>query len=214
MLFHHPTSVLLFAPSSGGKTEAVLRIIDQRAKLFDKKIDEVLYFYTHYNQRFSKVKGVKFIQGHATDIPDDGKSRILVSDDSMTDKFALQRLVSIYTMESHHKNTSVFFLAQDLFFSRSMRTVSLNTKIFMLFANLRDGRSVENLFSQMSFDTAFLRAIYKDATGKKFGFLCIDLDKNTSPLLRFSTNIFENHAAYYLEKGTYEGVPLPVEINE
>jgi hypothetical protein len=214
MLFHHPTSVLLFAPSSGGKTETVLRIIENKERYFDKKIDEVLYFYTLWNNRFASVKGVKFICGHANNIPDDGKSRILVSDDSMTDKAAVQRLVSIYTMESHHKNTSVFFLAQDLFFSRSMRTVSLNTKVFMLFANLRDGRSVETLFSQMSFDSTFLKNIYKEATRKKYGFLCVDLDKNTSPLLRFSANIFDKHVSYFLEEGTYKGQPIPIAINE
>jgi hypothetical protein len=214
MLFHHPTSVLVFAPSSGGKTETVLKILEERDKFFDVKIDEVLYYYTLWNDRFATVKNVKFICGHANEIPNDGKSRILISDDSMTDKTAVQRLVSIYTMESHHKNTSVFFLAQDLFFSRSMRTVSLNTKVFLLFANLRDGRSVETLFSQMSFDTSFLKEIYKDATKKKYGFLCVDLDKNTSPLLRFSTNIFHKHPSYYLEEHTYKGDPIAVEADE
>jgi hypothetical protein len=212
-MFKHPTAVVLFAPSGGGKTEAVLKIIEDRDRFFDKKIDEILFYYTLWNERFSNVEGVKFIQGHANTIPNDGKNRILVSDDSMTDKGALQRLVNIFTMESHHKNTSVFFLVQDLFYSRLMRTVSLNSKVFMLFSNLRDGRSIQTLFSQMSFDTSFLAEIYKHASSKKFGFLCINLDKNTPSLLRFCTDIFAPHVTYFVERGTYKGEPIPIEID-
>jgi len=120
MKIKHPSAIMVFAPSSGkekkilflkninsiisgGKTEAVLRIIEERRKFIDKPIDEILYYYTFYNESFSRIKGVKFIQGIISEVPADQKTRIIVCDDQMSSNEAIERLISIYCRESHHR---------------------------------------------------------------------------------------------------------------
>jgi len=95
-----------------------------------------------------------------------------------------------------------------------MRTISLNTKIFLLFSHHRDGRSVSTLFSQMQFKTNFLWNIYLEATKQKFGFLWLNVDKGTPKNLRFCSDVFSENPTFYVEEGTHKGEPLEVSWDE
>ena len=72
----------------------------------------------------------------------DGKKRTLsVMDDLMisTD----DRVVDIFSKISHHRNLSVVYLTQNLFFkNKHTRTWSLNSHYIVLFKNARDANKV------------------------------------------------------------------------
>jgi len=214
MLFKHPTSAIFYAASAGGKSSLVLRILKERDKLFDKKITEVLYYYSCWNEAFNELKDdVTFIEGPVQDVALDGVDKIIVADDQLDNASSLSKLISLHIRQSHHLGITVFLLTQSLFFSKSFRTISLNTKMFFLFNSLRDKNSVSLFIKQLQIDKEFLKEAYKDATKKRYGYLCINLTQNIADELRISTDIFETHPTYYLKRGTYKGSPLPVSID-
>ena len=60
------------------------------------------------------------------------------------------RVVDIFTKISHHRNLSVVYLTQNLFYkNKQTRTLSLNSHYIVLFKNARDATEVANLARQM-----------------------------------------------------------------
>jgi hypothetical protein len=215
MKFAFPSSAILFSPSYGGKSTTVLKIIEKKETFFSVKIDEVLYYYGIWDEnKFSSAKNIKFIKGIPDEIPKDGLKRIIVIDDQLSDKKAISRAVEIFCREAHHRNAFVFLLVQDIFYSRQLRTCSLNCKYFFLFGSDRCITSVNHLFQQLNFDTHFLKDIYADATKKRFSFLLVCVEKGFSEQLRFVTNIFNENSQFFVKSGTYKNSPIPVTFNE
>ena len=63
----------------------------------------------------------------------------LVVDDLILEVKNNPRLEKLWTVQSHHYNITVLYLTQNLFErGKAARTISLNTDIFCIFANLRD----------------------------------------------------------------------------
>lgn len=215
MKFAFPSSAILFSPSYGGKSTTVLKIIEQREKFFSVHIDEILYFYGIWDEdKFANAPHIKFIKGIPTEIPNDGLKRIIVIDDQLSDKKAMTRAVEIFCRESHHRGAFCFLALQDIFYSRQLRTCSLNCKYFFLFGSNRCITSVHHLFQQLNFDTKFLKSIYQDATKKRFSCLLVSVEKGFSEELRFVTNIFDKNPKFYVRPGTYKNTPIPVTFNE
>jgi hypothetical protein len=215
MKFAFPSSAILFSPSFGGKSTTVLKIIEQKEFFFPVKIDEVLYYYGIWDEsKFSNAKNIKFIQGVPGEIPRDNLKRIIVIDDQLSDKKAIARAVEIFCREAHHRNAFCFLLLQDIFYSRQLRTCSLNCKYFFLYGSNRCITSVNHLFQQLNFDTKFLKDIYKDATEKRFSFLLVCVEKGFSEELRFTTDIFSKNQPFLVKAGTYKNSPIPVTFNE
>jgi hypothetical protein len=215
MNFAFPSSAILFSPSFGGKSSAVLKIIAEKERFFSVKIDEILYYYGIWDEeKFSNAPNIQFIKGIPAEIPKDNLKRIIVIDDQLSDKRAISRAVEIFCREAHHRNAFCFLLLQDIFYSRQLRTCSLNCKYFFLFASNRCVTSVNHLFQQLNFETRFLKDIYKEATEKRFSFLVVCVEKGFSEQLRFVTNIFRKHPRFFVKAGTYKNSPIPVTFNE
>ena len=69
-------------------------------------------------------------------------------DDLMTNTD--DRVVDIFTKISHHRNLSVVYLTQNLFYkNKQTRTLSLNSHYIVLFKNAGDATQVANLARQM-----------------------------------------------------------------
>jgi len=109
----------------------------------------------------------------------------------------------IFTRDSYHKNISVVFITQNLFYgSKQNRTMSLNTHYLVLFKNPRDLTQIRNLASQMHpGKTKFLVDAYREATSQPFSYLLIELKPDTDEKLRIRANIFPGEPHYvYLPK--------------
>jgi hypothetical protein len=213
-MFVHPCSVVVFSPSGGGKTTLILRLIREREKFLDVEIDEILYFYNVWNEAFDGEKDITFVKDDQITIPEDGKKRIVVVDDLVQSKLAQERLVSLFLVESHHKSCTVFYSSQMIFYNSKTRAVSVNAKVFCLFGSPRNYLSVANLFSQMIYDTKYLKAIYKHATSDPHGFLMINLQKNMSEELRFCSRVFDSAPCFYVPVDFSKRLPLRVSYHE
>ena len=139
---------------------------------------------------------MEFIEG----LPDldsfDGKQwTLLIIDDLMHETD--ERVSKIFTRVSHHKNLSVLYLTQNLFFgSKQNRTISLNSHYLILFKNTRDATQISHLASQMyPGRTKFLIEAFRDATSKPFSYLLVDLKPDTEDRLRVRSGIFPGEQA-------------------
>lgn len=198
-MFRTPLNIILYSQTSGGKTTLALDIINNQ-KLFDRKFDQIIYVYSMYNARFKDFPNVKFIKEEIPDLKSDGKNKLLVCDDLMINKSAMDKLISIFLVQGHHTSTTVMLCLQALTGDKRLRTLSINTHVFFLFAHLRDTLSIKNLFSQTGLTTAYLKKAYKLATKKKFSYLGLDLQPGTNDHLRVFSDILSAHPRYYLEK--------------
>ena len=126
-------------------------------------------------------------------------------DDLMCECGGDEQFSKLFTKTSHHKNTSIIFLTQNLFYTGSnkiMRTVSLSTQFFVLMKNPRDASSITNLAKQMyPGNVKFLQESYRDATREPFSYLLIDLRVTTPDALRIRTRLFPGeHQVVYVPK--------------
>ena len=132
---------------------------------------------------------------------DEKKRTLLVTDDLITSTD--DRVVDIFTKISHHRNLSVVYSTQNLFYkNKQTRTLSLNSHYIIRFKNARDATLVANLARQMyPCKSAFMIDVFKNATSAPYGYLLIDLKQETDHKLRLTTGMFPQDVQYvYLRK--------------
>lgn len=198
-LFKLPIRMLIAAPSQSGKTQFVLKLIRNREKLMKGKIENVLW--SCINKKYipnelTKIPNIQIIEGLPS-VDSILENTILVIDDmQMTN---LKDICTLFTVSSHHKNISIFFLVQNLFFSNNyMRTISLNASHIVLFKSIRDVNQIKYLARQIFPESVnSFMSIYKTATTPPYAYLIIDLSQTCSPLFRIKSDIF-NFGKYFI----------------
>jgi len=163
------------------------------------QIEKIIWCYGIYQEIFDKYSQIQFHEG----LPDlnifDGKQKtLLILDDLMSETD--DRVTKLFTKISHHRNVSILYLTQNLFYSsKHTRTISLNAHYFVLFKNVRDSTQIANLARQMfPGKSNFMIEAFGDATMAPFGYLLVDLKPETDERCRLRTNIFpgETHFVY------------------
>ena len=143
--WRHPFSSIVSGPSGCGKTQFTLRFIDNLEHMISPMIEKVMWCYGIYQDIFDKYPLIQFHEG----LPDlnifDGKERtLLIIDDLMSETD--ERVTKIFTKISHHRNVSVLYLTQNLFYKgKHTRTISLNAHYLVLFKNVRDSTQIANI---------------------------------------------------------------------
>ena len=101
-------------------------------------------------------------------------------------------ILSLFTIDSHHKNTSVFFITQNLYSqAKYSRTISLNSHYLIIFKNPRDKSQINVLARQMFPNKIqFFMESFEDATeNKSHGYLLLDFKQSTLMKNRVQTGI-------------------------
>ncbi len=161
----HPFTCIVAGPSGSGKSVFSIKLIENADKMIDAPPERILWCYGVYQSFFNNLKTVEFHEG----LPDvesfDGKLRtLLIIDDLMHETD--DRVSKIFTRVSHHKNLSVLYLTQNLFYgSKQNRTINLNSHYLVLFKNARDATQISHLAGQMyPGKSKFMIDAYRDAT--------------------------------------------------
>ena len=196
----HPATIMVVAPTSGGKTTPVRRLIHYSEVMFDEPPEQIFWHYAVPQPWFSEEKKITFIEG-LPDVNDlDPKIRqLVVLDDFMSDTNG--DVEKMFTTYSHHRNASVIFNSQNLFFkSKNQKSMSLNTQYLFLMKSVRDVTQINILGRQMFPDKKdYLLDAYKKATAEPWGYLLVDLKPNTPDDMRLRSNIFPGETkTYYL----------------
>ena len=126
------------------------------------------------------------------------KRNVVVLDDPMAETDG--RVTNLFTKKSHHSNTSVIYLVQNLFpKNKESRTISLNAQYMVVFKNPRDASQITNLAKQMyPGRIKFMQEAFNDATTAPYGYLLIDLKQDTPEDLRLRTTILPDDTVQYV----------------
>ena len=189
--FMHPFTAIIAGPSSSGKSMFCMRLIRNARECIAPPPERIVYCYSVYQTIFDQFPNVEFVEG----LPDlnmfDGVKRtLLIIDDLMHE--TNDTVAKLFTRVSHHKNVSVVYLTQNLFNNnKHNRTISLNAHYMILFKNVRDATQVHCLARQMfPKNSEAMMQGYKDATGKPYGYLLVDLTQSMDDRYRLRTKIF------------------------
>jgi hypothetical protein len=197
LAWRHPFTCLVSGPTSCGKTEFTLRLLRNSSKVIVPSPERILWCYGVYQETFKAIQNVEFHEGLPELSEFDGKKRtLLILDDLMHETD--ERVTKIFTKISHHANTSVVYLTQNLFYGgKQNRTITLNAHYMVLFKNPRDATQIVNLARQMfPGKSAYMVEAFKDATAKPFSYLLIDLKPDTEDKLRLRSGVFPDEMNY------------------
>ena len=155
----------------------------------------MIYCYGEYQSMFSEMKNVQFVKG----LDESLVSRenlsghtVLVIDD-LSDSIDHKLIGALFTRMSHHRNISVIFLLNNLYYRglKNMRDISLNTNYLVLFKSPRDQSSILTLARQLfGKEYKLMLDAYADAIKEKYGFLLIDSKAATPDIFRLRAKIF------------------------
>ena len=188
-------------PSQAGKSQFVLRLLDQRHELFRGPTDKILWCYGIHDAKLNSVlqnKGYKTLRGLPKE-QDIEPNSICVLDDLLSESESSKEVTNMCTRAAHHKPCFIIFISQNLFPSgKEARTRSLNTHYYVIFKNPRDKLQFEILARQISPTRSkdFI-SIYENATERPHGYLFIDFTQECSDDIRYRTNILDTPLVFY-----------------
>ena len=199
MAWVHPFTSVISGPTGSGKSVFVRRFVHNIKHMMTPISDRILWCYGEYQTLYGTVDGVDFHQG----LPDldtlDPRERHLIILDDLMDETD-QRVASLFTKKSHHRNISVMYIVQNLFHrGKHHRTISLNAHYMVVFKNPRDVSQIMALAHQMYPQrTKYFLEAYTAATARPHGYLVVDMKQETPDILRLRSHIFpgEEQKAY------------------
>jgi hypothetical protein len=189
-------------PSSCGKSTLLFALLDKRAELIKPPPRNIYFFYGVKQKVFSNYPYIKFIEGlpnieHFSD--DDLDQSIIIIDDQM--EFIDQKVVSLYTKYSHHKNFSAVFLTQSFYYrgNKFIRDLTLNCSILIIFDNPRDRTIITNLSKQLyPGNSRFLTSVFRKVTETPYAYICIDLRIGVPEACRIRTRILDDNPSAFV----------------
>ena len=149
------------------------------------------------------MEGVEFNEGLPSLSEFNGeKHTLVIIDDLMHETNDV--VTKLFTRVSHHTNTSVIFITQNLFYAdKETRTITLNAQYLVLFKNVRDKSQIAHLSRQMyPGNSKHMIESYIDSTSEPYSYLFIDLKPNTDDKHRLKGCIFpdDKHNYVYVPK--------------
>ena len=173
--FHHPFMMTVCGPSQCGKTRYIMNIIKQNDLIIEPPVDKLIYLYSVEQDSYNDIK--KHIRDNSNNStlktyeftnctkgivsvedlrPKLGKATLLVLDDLMviaaSNKTNLENLNNLASCDSHHSNTSVIFVCQNLNYgSGKLRNCRVNSQYHTMFKSLTDSRDVEMIASNKKY---------------------------------------------------------------
>ena len=198
--WQHPFTCIVAGPTGCGKTAFVARLLRNASAMIDPPPERVTWYYGEWQAAYENlnVPNMRLEEGLPTSFDSEGKRGLVVLDDLMAETDC--RVTNLFTKKSHHSNTSVIYLVQNLFpKNKESRTISLNSQYMVVFKNPRDASQLANLARQMYPGRgAFVQEAFADATASPYGYLLIDLKQNTPDDLRLRTSILPDDAHQFV----------------
>jgi hypothetical protein len=187
----HPFASVISGPTRSGTSVFVRRFVHNIKHMMTPIPDRIWWCYGEYQTLYGTVDGVDFQQG----LPDldnlDPREKHLIFLDDLMDETD-QRIASMFTKKSHHRNIGVMYIVQNLLHGgKHHRTISLNAHNMVVFKTPRDILQIMVLAHQMyPKSTKYFLEAYTAATAHHHGYLVIDMKQEKLEILRLRSHIF------------------------
>ena len=203
-IFRHPFRCYIAGPTCCGKTNLIKKILLNLNNLVDKRIDKIVVCYKVMQEAYEIFKylpmEVEFVEGLIDSRTfESSKNNLLILDDLMEVCKDSKEIVNLFSVDSHHRNVSVFLVSQNIFSKgKCTRDLTLNSSNMIIFKNPRDNVQISVLARQIfpGKTKAFMEA-FKDATTKKHGYLFLDFSQTISENMRIQTDIVDERRIIY-----------------
>ena len=198
-IFVHPFNCIVSGPTMCGKTFLIKEILKNKDVLIKPSPNRIIFCYKEWQSTYEtfkkEIEGIIFVDGIVKyDEINSNYNNIIIFDDLMNEVIQSKDIMNIFTIGSHHKNTSTFFISQNIFArGKFARDISLNSNYMIIFHNPRDQQQIAILARQMYPNNSnFLIESFNDASKKPHGYLFIDLKQSTERRNRIQTGILPN----------------------
>ena len=128
--WQHPFTCIVAGPTGCGKTTFVARLLRNASAMIDPPPERVTWYYGEWQAGYKNldIPNMRMEEGLPQSLDtDDGKRGLVVLDDLMAETD--ERVTNLFTKKSHHSDTSVIYLVQNLFSkNKESRTISLCSK--------------------------------------------------------------------------------------
>ena len=113
--WQHPFTCIVAGPTGCGKTTFVARMLRNAAAVIDPPPERITWYYGEWQAAYENlvIPNMRLEEGLPTSFDSDGKLGLVVLDDLMAETDG--RVTNLFTKKSHHSNTSVIYLVQNLF---------------------------------------------------------------------------------------------------
>jgi hypothetical protein len=133
--FRHPFTCMLAGPTQSGKTTIIQKIIGQAwGGLVRAPPTSIVYCYSQWQDAYDEIKigraqgpsyfnvpAITFNEGLPDiDAIDTNQNTLIILDDLMHEAGKSEKILNIFTTDSHHKNISVIFVTQNIFPNKKM----------------------------------------------------------------------------------------------
>ncbi|KAK7500206.1 hypothetical protein BaRGS_00008429 [Batillaria attramentaria] len=205
MNLQHPFTLLLAGPSGCGKTVFISRLIQLCRTRISPPIDRVVYVYHQHQHTFEQLardSPVPIQFAESLDLAELTGNCFLVIDDFMGDKAVESKVADYFIKKSHHQNTSVAYMVQNVFHTSPLhRTISLNSHYIWLGKNPRSADQILRLALQVfPKNHRFLREAYEDATKDAYGYLFLDFKQTTPNEHRVRSCVLDDEPVVYVPR--------------
>lgn len=191
---HTPFTMMIAGGSGCGKSTLVSHIIAQPGAVMDRPPSRIIVCYTRMQDLYKEMREhspcpISFIEGLPQDLETERNSLLIVDD--LQGKASASAINDWFTKKSHHCDTSVIYLVQNVFSKEPQhRTTSLNAHYILVFKNPRDASQVTHLAKQMfPHNPQLMVDAYRQATQHPHSYLVLDCRQETDDLYRLRSSL-------------------------
>src|SRR5438093_6087999 len=201
--FKTPTIVNLCGASYTGKTEFILKLIENHQILFIPNVQRIIFVYAENQpslfERIKKaypetvfIEGLSELQSKTEFIS--SLPTLLVLDDIGHESNMSEYILQLAVRESHHKNITVLYVQHNIYTQQKFsKTISLQAKYMILFKNPRDMNQYKYLGNQLYGTNGgkILVLVFRDISeGVPYPHLIIDFHPEGNQKLCLISNLF------------------------
>ena len=198
-VLRHPARILIFGPSFSGKSTLVSKIIDNQFDIFDDRFSRIIYCSdgSDLKLRDTSIYLEKYdiYDENLFETLDKQVKNCIIIDDFMHRAANDIKISELFTKRSHHNNTSIIFLLQNIYpKSKYMTDIKRNASYIIFMRNPSDEKSIKLFSSQYDpHSPKYLYESYLDATNEKpFSHLLVDLHQDQANEIRLRSPLIDN----------------------
>ena len=191
--------MMICGASKSGKSTLAYQLIKNRETWINGRIDKVIYCYAYLSKELSSLKANEPDSIVLVDNFDDINSNIvkhslIVIDDSLSyleKKNYVRQITDFFVKRIHHEMCSVVLIGQNCFFE-SLRTISINSDILVLFNSPRSKGTVIQIAKDFApHNGSYVLEAFKNAVSEKpHAYLVFDFTQSCPDRFRLRDRLY------------------------